>query len=117
MTILRLLPLLLVAGCQTGDPVERLPALWEAGYPVPYRAIADCLAAQAAREWRVVAEPRPRDERTTLRLAALGGGPVVAEYQAWQIAPGHSIVTWRRALGFALDSRATADGCARSLAG
>jgi hypothetical protein len=108
---------LLLAGCQAGDPVHSQPALWEAGYPVPYRAMADCLAVQVARAWRVAADPRPRDGATLLRLAPLAGGAVVAEYEVWQIAPQHSIVTWRHIDGFSLESRAVADGCARSLAG
>ena len=104
---------LLLGACQTVHEVGQRSAVWEATYPMPFEAMANCLAGQWARGWKVVPQIDQKEQRAVVMIGVYSG--VVAEYEVRQSSPTGSRVAWRQAYQYPLDSRELADRCAGSI--
>ena len=105
----------LLTGCHTVEDVRKSPVVWTASYGVPFDIMANCLAAQAARDFDVTPQLYQSQQRAIVTLGAKGTYSLVAEYQVRQISPAAIEVTWRTVSGIASSdaARARADRCAR----
>ena len=103
---------LLLGACQTVHELRQQPTGWEATYPVPFDTMANCLAAQWARDWSVVPQINQREQRAVVTVGLRSAN--IGEYDVRQSSPTGSSVTWRQAFQYKLDSRDVADRCARS---
>ena len=101
-----------LGGCQTVHEVGQRSAVWETTYPVPFDTMASCLAAQWARDWKVVPQIDDRERRAVVMIGVYSA--VIGEYDVRQSSPTQSRVAWRHAYQYPLQSREVADRCAGS---
>lgn len=105
-----------LAGCNTVEDVRNQPAQWTETYAVAFDVMANCLAAQSARDFDVTPQLYQSERRANVTLGAKGTYSLVAEYQVRQATASGTEVTWRTASGLANSeiARNRANRCARS---
>ena len=105
-----------LAGCHTVDDVRSQPVQWTATYAVSFDAMANCLAAQSARDFDVTPQLYQSERRADVTLGIKGGYSLLGEYQVRQTTASDSEVKWRSVSSLASTelARNRANRCARS---
>ena len=105
-----------VAAC--ASPSERpKPAIWAAGYGVPFDIMANCLATRSAGAYTTTPQISPQDGVASVTYAFRNSPQIVAEYLVRRTAGSGSEVSWRRPGGgdkfdwLDVEARTRADSC------